>query len=94
MLYLNLLLFLCGGILIHQIRNNQDIRYIGSLIRHYPFVRVVFYISLLSLCGFPFFFLGHFWITLIDEDLVFLLDDFLDLKKDEKFLKELLIREF
>lgn len=49
------LLFICRGILIHQINNNQDIRFIGRLIRYYPFVSVVFYISLLSLCGFPFF---------------------------------------
>nr|QDI94115.1 NADH dehydrogenase subunit 5 [Vespula vulgaris]QDI94128.1 NADH dehydrogenase subunit 5 [Vespula vulgaris]QDI94141.1 NADH dehydrogenase subunit 5 [Vespula vulgaris]QDI94154.1 NADH dehydrogenase subunit 5 [Vespula vulgaris]QDI94167.1 NADH dehydrogenase subunit 5 [Vespula vulgaris] len=49
------LLFMCSGILIHQMNNNQDIRFMGSLISYYPFVSVVFYISLLSLCGFPFF---------------------------------------
>nr|UXO94121.1 NADH dehydrogenase subunit 5 [Dolichovespula lama] len=49
------LLFMCSGILIHQMSNNQDIRYMGSLICYYPFVSLVFFISLLSLCGFPFF---------------------------------------
>nr|YP_009510282.2 NADH dehydrogenase subunit 5 [Vespa affinis] len=49
------LLFMCSGILIHQMSNNQDIRYMGSLINYYPFVSLVFFVSLLSLCGFPFF---------------------------------------
>ncbi|XP_035733905.1 NADH-ubiquinone oxidoreductase chain 5-like [Vespa mandarinia] len=49
------LLFICRGILIHQINNNQDIRFMGRLVRYYPFVRLVFFVSLLSLCGFPFF---------------------------------------
>nr|WMM47725.1 ND5 [Vespa orientalis] len=49
------LLFMCSGILIHQMNNNQDIRYMGSLINYYPFVSLVFFISLMSLCGFPFF---------------------------------------
>ncbi|XP_035741851.1 NADH-ubiquinone oxidoreductase chain 5-like [Vespa mandarinia] len=49
------LLFICRGVLIHQINNNQDIRFIGRLVRYYPFVRLVFFVSLLSLCGFPFF---------------------------------------
>nr|YP_009731374.1 NADH dehydrogenase subunit 5 [Vespa simillima simillima]QHQ97687.1 NADH dehydrogenase subunit 5 [Vespa simillima simillima]QXU75782.1 NADH dehydrogenase subunit 5 [Vespa simillima xanthoptera] len=49
------LLFMCSGILIHQMNNNQDIRFMGSLISYYPFVSLVFFISLLSLCGFPFF---------------------------------------
>ena len=49
------LLFLCSGVLIHQIFNNQDIRYIGNIVNSYPFVRLIFFISTLSLCGFPFF---------------------------------------
>nr|BAX73957.1 NADH dehydrogenase subunit 5 [Vespa velutina]BBC27615.1 NADH dehydrogenase subunit 5 [Vespa velutina]BBC44289.1 NADH dehydrogenase subunit 5 [Vespa velutina]BBC44302.1 NADH dehydrogenase subunit 5 [Vespa velutina]BBI28597.1 NADH dehydrogenase subunit 5 [Vespa velutina] len=49
------LLFMCSGILIHQMNNNQDIRFMGSLISYYPFVSLVFFISLMSLCGFPFF---------------------------------------
>ena len=49
------LLFLCRGVLIHQIINNQDIRFIGNLINNYPFVSLIFFMSTLSLCGFPFF---------------------------------------
>nr|YP_010924995.1 NADH dehydrogenase subunit 5 [Vespula rufa]WKC15399.1 NADH dehydrogenase subunit 5 [Vespula rufa] len=49
------LLFMCSGVLIHQMSNNQDIRFMGSLLSYYPFVSVVFFISSLSLCGFPFF---------------------------------------
>nr|YP_010582864.1 NADH dehydrogenase subunit 5 [Dolichovespula kuami]UGB89880.1 NADH dehydrogenase subunit 5 [Dolichovespula kuami] len=49
------LLFMCSGILIHQMSNNQDIRYMGCLVSYYPFVSLIFFISLLSLCGFPFF---------------------------------------
>nr|WHL55421.1 NADH dehydrogenase subunit 5 [Vespa mandarinia] len=49
------LLFMCSGVLIHQMNNNQDIRFMGSLVSYYPFVSLVFFVSLLSLCGFPFF---------------------------------------
>nr|UXO94134.1 NADH dehydrogenase subunit 5 [Dolichovespula saxonica] len=49
------LLFMCSGILIHQMNNSQDIRFMGGLICYYPFVSLIFFISLLSLCGFPFF---------------------------------------
>nr|UXO94147.1 NADH dehydrogenase subunit 5 [Dolichovespula xanthicincta] len=49
------LLFMCSGILIHQMSNSQDIRFMGGLICYYPFVSLIFFISLLSLCGFPFF---------------------------------------
>nr|UYE98420.1 NADH deshydrogenase subunit 5 [Dolichovespula flora] len=49
------LLFMCSGILIHQMNNSQDIRYMGCLMSYYPLVSLIFFISLLSLCGFPFF---------------------------------------
>nr|ABS28769.1 NADH dehydrogenase subunit 5 [Polistes sp. MD1] len=49
------LLFLCGGILIHLMMNNQDIGFMGNLINYYPLVSMIFLISILSLCGFPFF---------------------------------------
>nr|YP_010296011.1 NADH dehydrogenase subunit 5 [Polistes hebraeus]AKG64602.1 NADH dehydrogenase subunit 5 [Polistes jokahamae]UMB50753.1 NADH dehydrogenase subunit 5 [Polistes hebraeus] len=49
------LLFLCSGILIHQMLNNQDIRFMGNVMVYYPFVSLIFFISTLSLCGFPFF---------------------------------------
>lgn len=48
------LLFICAGIIIHLINNNQDIRGYGSLNELIPFTIIRFYISNLSLCGFPF----------------------------------------
>jgi len=48
------LLFMCTGVIIHLINNNQDIRNYGSLNELIPFTIIRFYISSLSLCGFPF----------------------------------------
>nr|AIG61938.1 NADH dehydrogenase subunit 5 [Allantus luctifer] len=48
------LLFMCAGLLIHNLMNFQDIRYMGSIIFQMPFVSVCFNFSNLSLCGFPF----------------------------------------
>merc|ERR1712035_180259 len=48
-------LFICAGIIIHLINNNQDIRIYGSLNEFIPFVIIRFYIANLSLCGMPFF---------------------------------------
>lgn len=48
------LLFMCAGIMIHLINNNQDIRNYGSLNKLVPFTIIRFYISNLSLCGCPF----------------------------------------
>lgn len=48
------LLFICAGIIIHLINNNQDIRNYGCLNEFIPFIIIRFYISRLSLCGFPF----------------------------------------
>lgn len=48
-------LFICAGIIIHLINNNQDIRIYGSLNEFIPFVMIRFYIANLSLCGMPFF---------------------------------------
>jgi NADH:ubiquinone oxidoreductase subunit 5 (subunit L)/multisubunit Na+/H+ antiporter MnhA subunit len=42
------LLFLCVRIIIHLMKNNQDIRYYGGLRDVVPFV---FYISILSMIG-------------------------------------------
>ena len=47
-------LFLCAGNIIHTLGNYQDIRYIGNLIIQLPITCVIFNISNLSLCGFPF----------------------------------------
>lgn len=48
------LLFICAGIIIHLINNNQDIRRYGALNEFIPFTIIRFYLANLSLCGFPF----------------------------------------
>lgn len=48
------ILFICAGVIIHLIRNNQDIRLLGSLKDILPFVIICFFIANLALCGFPF----------------------------------------
>ena len=48
------LLFICAGNIIHNIRNCQDIRFMGSLIKHIPLTCVFFNICNFSLCGLPF----------------------------------------
>lgn len=48
------LLFICAGNIIHNINNNQDIRYIGGLIYHIPLTCAFFNICNFSLCGLPF----------------------------------------
>lgn len=48
------ILFICAGILIHFIINNQDIRICGNLKDKVPFVIIRFYIGRLALCGIPF----------------------------------------
>nr|QGW36324.1 NADH dehydrogenase subunit 5 [Dolichoderus sibiricus] len=48
------MLFMCAGIMIHLMNNNQDIRVYGSLNEFIPFTMMSFYIANLSLSGFPF----------------------------------------
>lgn len=48
------LLFLCAGLIIHCIRDRQDIRHIGGVSYFLPFTSTCFVISSLSLCGAPF----------------------------------------
>nr|WEY05563.1 NADH dehydrogenase subunit 5 [Lepisiota frauenfeldi] len=48
------LLFMCAGIMIHLMDNNQDIRLCGGLNEYIPFVMMSFYMSSLALMGFPF----------------------------------------
>lgn len=48
------LLFICAGIIIHLIINNQDIRLIGGLNEFIPFTIIRFLVSRLALSGFPF----------------------------------------
>nr|YP_009002104.1 NADH dehydrogenase subunit 5 [Protaetia brevitarsis]AGM48370.1 NADH dehydrogenase subunit 5 [Protaetia brevitarsis] len=48
------LLFMCAGAMIHNMGNNQDIRYMGALVNQMPLTCSYFMISNLSLCGLPF----------------------------------------
>nr|UZG66101.1 NADH dehydrogenase subunit 5 [Asymmetricata circumdata] len=48
------LLFMCGGCMIHNFMNCQDIRYMGALVNHMPLTCIFFNISNFSLCGLPF----------------------------------------
>nr|YP_010872856.1 NADH dehydrogenase subunit 5 [Pheidole pieli]WGV34044.1 NADH dehydrogenase subunit 5 [Pheidole pieli] len=48
------MLFMCAGIIIHLMMNNQDIRFLGNLKEMIPFVMMCFFIANLALCGFPF----------------------------------------
>nr|UFA47095.1 NADH dehydrogenase subunit 5 [Mitjaevia bifurcata] len=48
------LLFLCAGIFIYYMNDNQDIRTMGSVSMNMPFTTSCFNISNLALCGVPF----------------------------------------
>nr|AND96296.1 NADH deshydrogenase subunit 5 [Onthophagus baolocensis] len=48
------LLFMCGGCMIHNLSNCQDIRYMGNLINLMPLTCSFFIISNMALCGLPF----------------------------------------
>nr|APX40909.1 NADH dehydrogenase subunit 5 [Plateumaris sericea] len=48
------LLFLCAGVMIHNLGNYQDIRYMGNLINIMPLTCTYFNICNFSLCGLPF----------------------------------------
>lgn len=48
------LLFICAGAIIHNIKNSQDIRDIGSLSIHIPLTISCLNVANLALCGFPF----------------------------------------
>nr|YP_009695047.1 NADH dehydrogenase subunit 5 [Emeia pseudosauteri]QEJ81585.1 NADH dehydrogenase subunit 5 [Emeia pseudosauteri] len=48
------LLFMCAGMMIHNLSNYQDIRFMGSLINFSPLTCTFFNICNFSLCGLPF----------------------------------------
>lgn len=48
------LLFICAGAIIHNIKNSQDIRDMGSLVISMPLTISCLNIANLALCGFPF----------------------------------------
>nr|YP_010397584.1 NADH dehydrogenase subunit 5 [Potthastia gaedii]UQJ73623.1 NADH dehydrogenase subunit 5 [Potthastia gaedii] len=48
------LLFMCAGAIIHNMKNSQDIRDMGSLSYHMPFTTSCLNVANLALCGMPF----------------------------------------
>nr|YP_006575959.1 NADH dehydrogenase subunit 5 [Aporia crataegi]AER26671.1 NADH dehydrogenase subunit 5 [Aporia crataegi] len=48
------LLFMCAGVVIHMLNNNQDIRYMGGMSLYIPMTSLCLNISNLALCGIPF----------------------------------------
>nr|YP_010022492.1 NADH dehydrogenase subunit 5 [Fer nigripennis]QON98902.1 NADH dehydrogenase subunit 5 [Fer nigripennis] len=48
------LLFICAGSVIHNLKDFQDIRFMGSLVNFMPLTCICFNVSSLSLCGMPF----------------------------------------
>nr|YP_010022505.1 NADH dehydrogenase subunit 5 [Caryandoides hunanica]QON98915.1 NADH dehydrogenase subunit 5 [Caryandoides hunanica] len=48
------LLFMCAGSVIHNLKDLQDIRFMGSIVNFMPLTSVCFNVSSLSLCGMPF----------------------------------------
>jgi NADH-ubiquinone oxidoreductase chain 5 len=48
------LLFMCAGVVIHNIKNSQDIRDMGSLVKFMPFTSICLNVANLALCGMPF----------------------------------------
>nr|AII02331.1 NADH dehydrogenase subunit 5 [Tineola bisselliella] len=48
------LLFMCAGMVIHMMNDNQDIRYMGGIGKYIPLTSLCFNISNLALCGIPF----------------------------------------
>nr|YP_009651411.1 NADH dehydrogenase subunit 5 [Orthetrum melania]QDA21663.1 NADH dehydrogenase subunit 5 [Orthetrum melania] len=48
------LLFMCAGVIIHNVGDCQDIRFMGGLVNFFPLTSACFMISNLALCGFPF----------------------------------------
>nr|WGL40195.1 NADH dehydrogenase subunit 5 [Aporia hippia] len=48
------LLFMCAGMVIHMLNNNQDIRCMGGMSMYIPMTSLCFNISNLALCGIPF----------------------------------------
>nr|ALO70287.1 NADH deshydrogenase subunit 5 [Aspidiphorus orbiculatus] len=48
------LLFLCAGMIIHNLNNCQDIRFMGGVMNYLPLTSSMLVLSNLSLCGLPF----------------------------------------
>nr|AFN27599.1 NADH dehydrogenase subunit 5 [Diadromus collaris] len=48
------MLFMCAGVIIHNMMGCQDIRYISMIFYNMPMISIMFNCSVLSLCGIPF----------------------------------------
>nr|YP_010759067.1 NADH dehydrogenase subunit 5 [Oedipoda miniata]WEX31977.1 NADH dehydrogenase subunit 5 [Oedipoda miniata] len=48
------LLFMCAGSMIHNLKDSQDIRFMGSVVNFMPLTSICLNVSSLSLCGMPF----------------------------------------
>uniref|UniRef100_UPI0030FF3412 NADH dehydrogenase subunit 5 n=1 Tax=Ampittia trimacula TaxID=2573047 RepID=UPI0030FF3412 len=48
------LLFMCAGVIIHMMNDNQDIRFMGGLSIYIPFTSLCLNISNMALCGIPY----------------------------------------
>nr|YP_010166680.1 NADH dehydrogenase subunit 5 [Mystonectes coelamboides]QRV62771.1 NADH dehydrogenase subunit 5 [Mystonectes coelamboides] len=48
------LLFMCAGCMIHNLKDTQDIRFMGNLMVHMPLTCISMNISNLALCGMPY----------------------------------------
>nr|AZL93380.1 NADH dehydrogenase subunit 5 [Pimpla luctuosa] len=48
------MLFMCAGVIIHNMLGNQDIRMISMVMKNLPMISMLFNCSSLSLCGIPF----------------------------------------
>nr|YP_010722415.1 NADH dehydrogenase subunit 5 [Parnassius andreji]WDV10568.1 NADH dehydrogenase subunit 5 [Parnassius andreji]WDV10698.1 NADH dehydrogenase subunit 5 [Parnassius andreji] len=48
------LLFMCAGVIIHMMNDNQDIRFMGGISLYIPMTSLCMNISNLALCGIPF----------------------------------------
>lgn len=49
--YFKSMLFLCSGIVIHSVLNNQDIRFMGGLRKHLPLTAICYLIGCVSISG-------------------------------------------
>lgn len=49
--YFKSMLFLCSGIVIHSLANQQDVRYMGGLRKHLPIAAICYLIGCLSISG-------------------------------------------
>nr|URX53092.1 NADH dehydrogenase subunit 5 [Cryptotermes austrinus] len=48
------LLFMCAGVIIHTMKDSQDVRFMGNLSIQMPFTSVCLVVSSFALCGMPF----------------------------------------